>query len=43
METFESPSDKSTYLEYDAAGQVKGEAYDAEAQNISEEFKRPPY
>lgn len=42
METFESPSDKS-YLEYDASGKLKGDAYDPEAQGISDEFKRPPY
>jgi len=43
METFESPSDKTTYLEYDAPGQTKGDTYDPEAQHISQEFKRPPY
>ncbi|KAF9449812.1 hypothetical protein P691DRAFT_519345 [Macrolepiota fuliginosa MF-IS2] len=43
METFESPVDKEQYLEYDAAGHVKGDHYDPEAQNISDEFKRPPY
>jgi hypothetical protein len=44
METFESPigTDK-TYLEYDADGQLKGEKIDLESQNISNEFKRPPY
>lgn len=43
METFESPSDKS-YLEYDASGKItKADAYDPEAQVISDEFKRPPY
>ncbi|KAG5636832.1 hypothetical protein H0H81_006659 [Sphagnurus paluster] len=43
METFESPSDKS-YNEYDAAGQiVKSDNFDPEAQNISNDFKRPPY
>ncbi|GLB42280.1 hypothetical protein LshimejAT787_1102950 [Lyophyllum shimeji] len=43
METFESPSDKA-YMEYDAAGElVKSDSYDPEAQNISNEFKRPPY
>jgi len=43
METFESPSERS-YLEYDAAGQItKAERYDAEAQAVSDDFKRPPY
>lgn len=43
METFESPSDRS-YLEYDAAGQLKkGDVFDPDAQGISDEFKRPPY
>ncbi|KXN86498.1 hypothetical protein AN958_09970 [Leucoagaricus sp. SymC.cos] len=43
MDTFESPTDKGPYLTYDAAGRVKSDTYDPEAQNISEEFKRPPY
>lgn len=47
METYQaSPvdSDKSPYLMYDAGGQeVKGEQFDAEAQRIAEDFKRPPY
>lgn len=44
METFESPTDKEQYLEYDATGQVlKTDHYDSEAQVISDEFKRPPY
>ncbi|KAJ3572300.1 hypothetical protein NP233_g3182 [Leucocoprinus birnbaumii] len=43
METFESPTDKGPYLSYDASGNLKGDAYDPEAQNISDEFKRPPY
>ncbi|KAF8903940.1 hypothetical protein CPB84DRAFT_1677629 [Gymnopilus junonius] len=44
METFESPVDKSTYVEYDAAGEIsKGDSFDPEAQGISNEFKRPPY
>ncbi|CAA7270204.1 unnamed protein product [Cyclocybe aegerita] len=44
METFESPTDKSAYMEYDAAGQLaKSDSYDPEAQAISGEFKRPPY
>ncbi|KDR80359.1 hypothetical protein GALMADRAFT_223241 [Galerina marginata CBS 339.88] len=44
METFESPTDKSAYSEYDAAGKIsRGDSYDPEAQVISDEFKRPPY
>jgi hypothetical protein len=44
MDTFESPtSDKGSSLTYDAAGQIRGESYDPEAQVISDEFKRPPY
>lgn len=40
METFESPAS----VEYDADGKViKGDNFDAEAQVISDEFKRPPY
>lgn len=46
MDTFtlaeQSPGAHS-FLEYDASGKVKGESYDAEAQEISDEFKRPPY
>ncbi|EAU89638.1 hypothetical protein CC1G_02527 [Coprinopsis cinerea okayama7 len=42
METFESPPDK--YVEYDAAGNIRrGDSYDPETQEISKEFKRPPY
>jgi hypothetical protein len=49
METYqESPVDsdvtKLPSLMYDANGQeVKGEQYDAEAQRITGDFKRPPY
>jgi len=44
METFESPTDKSSYVEYDAAGKVtNGGNLDPEAQAISQDFKRPPY
>jgi len=43
METFESPSDRSL-VTYDASGKpVEKDSYDAEAQAISDEFKRPPY
>lgn len=49
METFESPSSRS-YVEYDAMGNVITKAlvspsddFDAEAQEIRDEFKRPPY
>ncbi|KAF5334689.1 hypothetical protein D9611_011944 [Ephemerocybe angulata] len=42
METFDSPPDK--FAEYDAAGNRRtGDAYDPEAQQITDEFKRPPY
>ena len=42
METFESPNED--LVEYDATGKViTDEKFDPEAQNISEEFKRPPY
>jgi hypothetical protein len=41
METFESPSPQ---LEYDASGNiVKGDVFDPEAQDIHDEFKKPPY
>lgn len=43
METLESPTERGPYLAYDATGHVKGDNYDQEAQNISDEFKRPPY
>jgi hypothetical protein len=44
METFESPTDKSSYVEYDAAGKITtGDNLDPEAQLISQDFKRPPY
>ncbi|KAF9051500.1 hypothetical protein BJ165DRAFT_1591447 [Panaeolus papilionaceus] len=44
METFESPNDKDTFVEYDASGQMsRADSYDPEAQVISDEFKRPPY
>jgi len=44
METFESPTDKSEYMGYDVSGKVAGvDGYDPEAQNIRDEFKRPPY
>ncbi|THV01961.1 hypothetical protein K435DRAFT_654266 [Dendrothele bispora CBS 962.96] len=51
METFESPtSPQKSYVEYDAMGNIvsKGlpeteEEFDAEAQAIRNEFKRPPY
>jgi hypothetical protein len=46
METFQSPSseDKTSFVEYDAAGQMgKTDGYDPEAQAIHGEFKRPPY
>ncbi|KAJ7196531.1 hypothetical protein GGX14DRAFT_672829, partial [Mycena pura] len=43
METLDSPTERA-YLEYDAAGKLtRGEPLDAEAQVISDEFKRPPY
>lgn len=37
--------DKPSFVEYDAAGHVKGDNYmpDPEAQEISDDFKRPPY
>jgi len=38
METFESPK-----AEYDEAGNLKDGSYDPEAQQITNEFKRPPY
>ncbi|KAL0563216.1 hypothetical protein V5O48_018858 [Marasmius crinis-equi] len=46
METFESPT--SPYVEYDAMGNIITKAspsddFDAEAQEIRHEFKRPPY
>jgi len=42
METFESPVNDKAY--YDATGKlIRGDMYDPEAQQISEEFKRPPY
>ncbi|KAL0069242.1 hypothetical protein AAF712_003605 [Marasmius tenuissimus] len=46
METFESPT--TLNVEYDAMGKVitknsPSDDYDAEAQEIREEFKRPPY
>ncbi|KLO19300.1 hypothetical protein SCHPADRAFT_69062 [Schizopora paradoxa] len=36
---------KPSFVEYDAAGHVKGDNYtpDPEAQEISDDFKRPPY
>ena len=44
METFESPTDKSAYMEYDASGKLsKSDSFDPEAQVISNEFKCPPY
>ncbi|KAF9078712.1 hypothetical protein BDP27DRAFT_1206997 [Rhodocollybia butyracea] len=48
METFESPSSAETYTQYDAMGNVidkrsPTEDYDPEAQEIRNEFKRPPY
>jgi len=44
METFESPIDKHSYTEYDAAGNARDDAnFDPEAQGISDDFKRPPY
>lgn len=49
METFEtpdveSPTDKSSFAEIDATGNiVKGDHYDPEALAISQDFKRPPY
>jgi len=44
METFESPTDKSSYVEYDATGKINtGDSFDPEAQIISQDFKRPPY
>ena len=37
-----------SFLEYDERGQIRhkngsAESYDVEAQEISDEFKRPPY
>ncbi|KAJ4490137.1 hypothetical protein J3R30DRAFT_3399559 [Lentinula aciculospora] len=50
METFESPSSGKTYTDpvYDAMGKIidkssPAEEYDLEAQDIHNEFKRPPY
>jgi hypothetical protein len=48
METFESPSSGGTYTHFDAMGNVVDkssptEDYDPEAQEIRNEFKRPPY
>lgn len=44
METFESPTDKSAYIDYDVSGKVaRADSYDPETQVISDEFKRPPY
>ncbi|KAH9478729.1 hypothetical protein JR316_0009189 [Psilocybe cubensis] len=44
METFESPTDKTSYVEYDASGKMgSADSYDPESQVISGEFKRPPY
>lgn len=49
METFESPG---SFVEYDAMGNIVkgsrddsdyGHAHDLEAQQIKDEFKRPPY
>ena len=36
---------QNTLFHYDASGKVKDEHYipDAESQEISDEFKRPPY
>ena len=36
---------QGTFLHYDASGKVKDEHYvtDPESQEISDEFKRPPY
>lgn len=45
MDTFtlaETTAQRS-YLEYDAAGKLKNGGLDPEAQEISDEFKRPPY
>ena len=38
-------SGERSFIEYDASGKVKGENYmiDPESQEISDEFKRPPY
>jgi hypothetical protein len=43
METFDNSPEK--YVEYDAAGnRLRGEKnFDPESQQISDEFKRPPY
>jgi len=50
METFESPSTGRTYTEYDAMGNIMNKSspaddfeHDPEAQQIRNEFKRPPY
>jgi len=45
METYQSPTtDKASYVEYDAAGQIgKNDSFDPESQAIHGEFKRPPY
>ncbi|KAK7441029.1 hypothetical protein VKT23_016811 [Stygiomarasmius scandens] len=49
METFESPTSPQKYVEYDAMGNIiskdspRTEEFDAEAQEIRNEFKRPPY
>ena len=36
---------EQSFLEYDASGKIKGDNYmpDPESQEISDEFKRPPY
>jgi hypothetical protein len=47
MDTFTlaETAGQRSFLEYDASGKVKGDNYmpDPEAQEISDEFKRPPY
>ncbi len=45
MDTFtlaETTAQRS-FLEYDSAGKLKNSGLDPEAQEISDEFKRPPY
>lgn len=41
METFETPSDKGSYAEYDTTGQLSScEKFDPEAQLTSQDFKQ---
>ncbi|KAF5371575.1 hypothetical protein D9758_003539 [Tetrapyrgos nigripes] len=49
METFQSPTTPKKYVEYDAMGNIVNKDspetvhFDPEAQEIRDEFKRPPY